>query len=287
MILIPANCYENKRLLSLALCFFPLLLFAQSPGVRRTTLQESRFENTLSPTPFSVVRKMSSSGSCDTWTFQTSLSSSKTELPSDIIQLPGSSYVIAGSCSAGSNLSGRLIKLSEDGNVLLSKELTLAGYQVELKRLHYYAIGKLYGIGTITDVISATTTPVLFSIDTASLSIQTVVKLNVNSGPSDWKGFDLTENPMDSTLFVLLNNDSLINVTKFKPDLSALIWSKTYRPKNAPRLVGIGIEALDVFVAWNETDSSYSKGVVINLDHATGNFRYGSKVGGPSEKKEY
>lgn len=270
-----------KQLFLLFLCFSPLLLMSQLREARRSTVQQTGFENarTLS---FPSFQQTSSAGSCNTWTFQTGLSSLKTEKPSDIVQLPSSCYIIGGSCSSGSNLSGRLIKLSEDGSLLASKELTLGGNGVEVKRLYYFSIGKLYGIGTITDALNGTT-PVLFNIDTVSLSIQSVFSFDVNNGPVNWKGFDLTENPMDSSLFVLLNNDSLINVTKFRPDLSTTIWSKTYRPKNAPRPVGIGIEALDVYVAWNETDSGYSKGVVANLDPVTGNFRWGSKVGQPSQ----
>ncbi|MGZ4011661.1 MAG: T9SS type B sorting domain-containing protein, partial [Flavisolibacter sp.] len=223
-------------------------------------------------------------GSCNTWTFQTELTSSQAERPNDIVQLPSASYVICGVTGPGSNVFGHLIKVSADGQVLASKELKLAGYQVLLNRLHYFAIGKLYGIGTISDSIHGWGAPALFNIDTGSLVVQSVTRLNETSGSLDWKGFDMAESSMDSTMYVLLHNDSLINVTKFKADLSTLVWSKTYRPKNAPKPVGIGIEALDVFVAWNETDSSYSKGVVANLDPNTGNFRYGSKVGGPSQK---
>ena len=277
------NCSVNKLICFGCLYFLPVFLLAQ-PVKKRATVQENRVEIANSFNPIPLLKTTTFQGSCNTWTFMTELFSSKKERPSDIIQLPGSSYIIGGSSNAGGNLSGRLIKLSEDGNVLKSKELTMPGYQVEVNRLHYYAIGKIYGIGTITDASNSASFPALFSIDTGSLSIQFFSRLNVSGGPADWKGFDLTENPMDSTVFVLLNNDSLINVTKLKPDLSTVAWSKTYRPKNTPRMVGIGIEALDVFVAWNETDSGYSKGVVANLDPTTGNFKYGSKVGGPSQQ---
>lgn len=220
---------------------------------------------------------------CDTWTFQLSLGSSQaSEIPTDVVQLPGSNYIICGSDSSTGGIKGRLIKLNNQGDVILSKQLSFGVQSVELKRVKLFSNGNLYVVATLTDPLSGNTQPLLICADTANLSILSVSQLTISIGPVNWKAVDLKEGRQNS-LFILSYNDSLLNITKLTSLSNSITWSKTYRPRNSPRPIGIGVEYNEVYVTWNETDSGYTKGILLEIDFLTGNFRKGTRAGGLGE----
>jgi gliding motility-associated-like protein len=264
------------------LCPLPFLLYAQTGKEEiKRSLRENQMR-TRQPLDFSSFQPLNGGTACDARSFQLALNSSQTEHPSDIVQLPTTSYIICGNSTTSSGTNGRLIKLAPDGHILLSKELSLSGQQLELKRLCYLSTGYLYAIGTSTDIVTGATAPVLINIDTSSLTLLSVAQLQISEGPSNWKGFDLCQGP-DHTFFLLCNNDSLINVSRRIERSNDAVFSHTYRPRHAPKMVGIEAESPYVHVAWNEVDSGYTKGVVVTLHLVSGQVMFATRVGGAAE----
>ena len=245
------------------------------------SIHNSEKINQLS-TYFPIVQRKTDLNTCNTWSFQMEFSSSQSEHPTDILQLPTSSYILCGNSVQGSGTNGRLIKLAPNGHAVLSKQLSIPGKNVELNKIHFISKGYLYAIGTSTDVNTGNSEPILVNIDTATLAILSIVNCQINQGPQNWKGYDLAEQP-DSYIYFLAYNDSLINVTAFIPGSMNILWSKTYHPRNHPQIVGIGSFDAVVYVGWNEKDSGFTKGVVLSLDYTTGNFTSEFKVGGAAD----
>ncbi|MEJ7767879.1 MAG: hypothetical protein WKF89_08705, partial [Chitinophagaceae bacterium] len=216
---------------------------------------------------------------CNTWTFQLGIASAQSEQPLHTIHLPTGSYIICGNDSAASGTHGRLLKLSSQGRVELSKQLSYGSQNLTVKKVRLFSNGLLYGLALATDPLSGLHKPLLFTADTASLTIRSVMEYRFSVSAADWLAADLDEG-RDNSTFLFLYNDSLVNVTKLGLPLNTITWSRTYRTRNRPRPVGMEVEYNELHLAWNETDSGYNKGVVISLDFATGNYRFGSRVGG-------
>jgi gliding motility-associated-like protein len=220
---------------------------------------------------------------CKTWTFQLQYSNANVdERPSDVLPLPGSGYIICGSDSSANGVRGRLLKLNSEGAVVLSKELAVANKKLEIKRIRLFSNGKLYAVGNATDPLSGANTPILVTLDTVSLSVLSVFELNGPAGAGPWQVADLNEG-RENTCFILSSTNSLINVTKLTYTTNSINWSKTYGARNSPRPVGINLSYSYVYAAWNETDGSNKKGVVMALDFDNGNYKYGNRTGGSSE----
>src|SRR5438128_2091217 len=105
------------------LCVLPFLLYAQAAKEEiKRSLRENQMR-TMQPLDFSSFQPLTGGTTCGARSFQLALNSSQTEHPSDIVQLPTTSYIICGNSTTTSSTNGRLIKLAPDGHVLLSKEL--------------------------------------------------------------------------------------------------------------------------------------------------------------------
>jgi gliding motility-associated-like protein len=265
-----------KNYLFVFLCFFSVAVVAQNPSIREsleaTSYQGSFFSHSQRVTQAQTLN------ACNTWTFQLQLSSAASEQPSDAINLPDGNYIICGNDSSASGKNARLLKLNSQGVLLYSKAFSVNNQQFTIQHIRSSANGNLYALGTILEPATGFTRPVLLVVDPASLSLITVLQLDMNGGPANWKGVDLTE-MADNNFFLLCYNDSLLNITSISSS-NSITWSRTYRPRNSPRPVGIGYDYGDVFVVWNETDSGYSKAVKMSLDQASGNYRFGTRIGG-------
>ncbi|RYZ28895.1 MAG: hypothetical protein EOO10_08035, partial [Chitinophagaceae bacterium] len=215
---------------------------------------------------------------CNTWTFQLRIGSVQSEKPSQAVHLPTGNYVLGGNDSSASGLRGRLIKLSNDGNVLLSKTISYSGQSFELKKLRLFSDGLLYCIGTATDALNASS-PLLITLDTVSFTVMNVRLCAPSSGDYNWRAVDIGEG-RENSAFVFLSNDSLVNISRFDKTSFTTVWSRSYRCRNAPRAVGMAVDYNDIYAAWNETDSGYNKAVTMDLSFATGNYLYGFRLGG-------
>lgn len=277
------NAYQSKVLQLLFLIFSFIHIQAQNSTVKQSS-EESVPKYKSFPKLFNVYRNQELNV-CNTWTFQVQLNSSKSEIPSDLTALPTNSYVICGRDSNASEGNGRLLKTDGQGNLIASKEIILAQQNVNVKKLKYFSNGRIYALGEISDQVTFLRIPVLFVIDTSDLSIVSSFKLSIATGGS-WNGIDLEEGKAN-TFTILMSNDSLINISKLQFN-GSLIWSRSYKTKNKPRPIGIGNEFFsDTYVAYNETDSGYKKGVIASFDYTTGNFRFSHKIGGLSDNAEY
>lgn len=271
-----------KPLLSVFLSLAFVYVGAQAPGIKEG-FREAVSKYSLVNRP-QMPYQNENVNSCNTWTFQLELNSSKSENPRDIVTLPTSSFIISGDNSSTSGKNGRLIKLDHRGSIIISKDITLNENDVTLIKLKYFSDGHVYALGEMTDRGSFVPTPFLLKIDTTDLHIISSIQLLLpNSG--NCTGIDLDEG-RDNSLSILLSNDSLINVSKLTLN-GNILWSKSFRTKNKPAPIGIGNDYFYVYVSYNETDSGFKKSAVMSLDFQTGDLKSSYKIGGAADSSEY
>lgn len=216
--------------------------------------------------------------SCDTWTFQLRLGrAGVSELPADVVQLPTENYIIVGADSIGSSVKARIVKLNKKGEILISKQLSDANADLRIKQVQLFSNGDLYCLATST--AGPDYMPVLYVVDTSDLSIKSVLRMGPSTGSVKWRGAGVDEG-RNNSFFIFSHTDTSVNVTKVQQPAHTILWSKTYKTRNAPHGVGVQAEYNDIFVAWNEVDSGFNKGVLMTLDFNTGNFKKGGRVGG-------
>lgn len=127
-----------------------------------------------------------------------------------------------------------------------------------------------------------TTYPLVICADTTG-NILWSRQFNYTVGNS-WKSVDIRESQFNS--FSVLNySDSLIAASRVDFD-GNIVWSKVYNAKNQVSPVGIAGDSWDTYIAYNETDSGYKKGVMLVLDQA-GTLQYSSKIGGNGTGMHY
>jgi len=216
---------------------------------------------------------------CNTWTFQLKLGDAgSVEKVNDIVQLPTGDYILVGTYANGSAENGLIVKMDKEGNVIWSRILERATYDVSIKKIKLFSDNVLYALMEMKPIATTITTPVLCAIDQDG-NLFWSDQLNVTGIGGSWKGIDMGEWD-NNTFSVVINNDSLFNVTKFSTLTRATIWSKTYKSRGNLNIVGIGNAYAMTFVAYNETDSGFKRAVLLELDINNGNVRNGVRIGG-------
>jgi len=216
---------------------------------------------------------------CNTWTFQLKLGGAgSVEKVNDMVQLSNGDYIIVGTYSTGSAENGLIVRLDRQGNLIWSKFMEQSTYDISIKKIKLFSDGLLYVIMERKPIATTITTPVLCAFDQNG-NLQWANVMSVSGFGGSWKGIDLGEWNANS-FSVLINNDSLFNVTKFSTVNRSTIWSKTYKSRGNLSVVGIGNAYAQAFVAYNETDSGFKRAVLLELDIASGNVKNGVRIGG-------
>lgn len=216
---------------------------------------------------------------CNTRVFQLQLGSSRAENPSDVLMLPDG-YLLAGKDSSAAGVFGRLIKVDEDGKVVVSKEIKMGSNALQIKKLRFIS-NTLFALGETADN-SGKTTPVLMTIDASTLNVLSSTTLAPS--PASWHAAAFDQGEAD-TLSILCYNDSTINVTRVTVD-GTVLWSKSYKTGMRPDPVGIVNNYTDFYIAYNTVEGGIHKAVVMRLGN-NGVQHTNSVVGGGTENVEY
>jgi len=220
--------------------------------------------------------KLFSQNDCKTWTYQLELTAPFAEVPTDALTLPSGGYIICGYDSSSAGKRGRIIKLSKDGTVVMSKSITVGGNSFVINKIKCFSNGKLYSIAEHTDGASGVISPVILVIDSATLQVTKAMKLNLGAG--SWRGADIGADPF-RYFFVLATNDSLITVSRFHLD-GAFNWSRATKTEGKPLPVGMYVAGGALTVAYNEQIAGFTKSSAVRYLATSGLILSSARLGG-------
>ncbi|RYY56560.1 MAG: hypothetical protein EOO05_18675, partial [Chitinophagaceae bacterium] len=217
---------------------------------------------------------------CTTWTFTEQIASpAASEKPVSVVQLARGNFIVAGTDSSATAVRGRVLKLDVQGNVLLSRTISFPNAEFRIRQVRQFSDGRLYAIGTHTTQIAGVSTAILVSLDTATLTPLSSMKLDPGTGNGNWDAVDLGEG-RDQSLIAFSTNGQLLNITRINYTTNAITWSRTYQPRLPFRAIGIAVEYGEVFVSWNEMDGGLGAALMMTIHYTDGTFEFGSRTGG-------
>jgi gliding motility-associated-like protein len=266
--------------------------FAQSPVrdqkvptlLEQFKLPKRSTDSKINRIPIAGARPFSPhqvTSSCNTWTFQMKLGDpGVSERVNDMVQLSTSDYIMVGTANFGSGEQGLVAKFGAQGTVLASNIYSLAGYTVSFKKIKQFSDAKIYFVCDITQTASGTTWPALGSMD-SNLNILWLNKIDVSGLPGSWNAVDLAESDIYPNDFsFVISNGLQYNVTRYSTQSSSIVWSKTYQSRGNLEVTGMSQYYYNTTIAYNDTDSGFRRGVVVNVNDSNGNVIKSSSIGG-------